>query len=350
MPEHSKSWQRREILKATGAASAVSMAGFAGCAGNGDDTGGEEDYPSKPIRLIIPFSQGGGTDTINRVLVPILSDKLGVNIEIDNVEGAASMRGTQEGIQADPDGYTILAFNPPSTPISYLVNQPDFDLTSVEGIASYAIAPAVVTVNPDVADDYGIETYSDLVDTYQEGQLEAFAGQSVGSYFHVMALLMRKRHGLDFNPEKYVAYSGTGPAVESVASGETPAGIGIDTATAAFSEDDRLDIPAVITSEGSNVYPDTPTIPDEGFDNIDAVGQVTRCYWAPPDTPDHIINTLTESVEEMVNDPEIEEYAEEEGQQMMYQGPEYADNLLSEILNDIPNEVDLESIREEVQE
>lgn len=345
MTSSGQNWRRREILKYTGAGS---IAGLAGCIGGvGDDSEGS-NYPSQPIKLIIPFSQGGGTDTINRKLVPVLSEKLDVNIQIENVPGAASMRGTAQALQAKPDGYTLLAFNPPSTPISYLVNEPDFDLQSAQGIASYALAPAVVTVNPDVADEHGIESYGDLIEKYEDGTLEAFAGQSIGSYFHVMALVARKRHGLKFNPDKYVAYDGTGPAVEAVASGEVPAGLGIDTATIAFTEDDRLRVPAILTSEGSGAYPDTPTVTELDYDNMDAVGQVTRCYWAPPDTPQSVIDTVSGAVEEMVNDDEIQQYAEEQGQQISYKGPDYADELLNDILEEIPNEVDLESIREQV--
>lgn len=344
MTDRARKWRRRDILTYTGIASAASLAG---CLGGGGGNGGSE-YPSEPIKLIIPFSQGGGTDTINRQLVPVLSEKLGVNIQIENVPGAASMRGTAQALQAKPDGYTILAFNPPSTPISYLVNQPDFKLRDAMGIASYALAPAVVTVNPDVADKHGIESYGDLIEKYKDGTLQAFAGQSIGSYFHVMALIARMRHGLEFNTDKYIAYDGTGPAVEAVASGEAPAGLGIDTATLSFTEDDRLRVPVVLTSEGSAAYPDKPTVTELDYENMDAVGQVTRCYWAPPETPQDVIDTLTGAVEEMVNDDKIKQYAEEQGQQVSYNGPDYANNLLNDILENIPNEVDLGSIREEV--
>ncbi len=360
---------RRDVIKYTGAATVVS--GLAGCSGGGgsddsgdsesggsgdsggDSTGGSssgsgDEYPNQPVELIIPFSQGGGTDTINRQLVPVLSEKLGVEVQINNVPGAASMRGTSQALRADPDGYTMLAFNPPSTPISYLVNQPDFDLTRVRGVAGYAIAPAVATLNPGVADENGIESYGDLIAAYQDGTLSAFAGQSIGSYFQVMALIMKNRHGLDFDSENYIAYDGTGPAVEAVASGEVPAGLGIDTATLSFTEADRLRVPAILTSEGSAAYPDKPTVTDLGYENMDSVGQVTRCYWMPPETPQERIDTMSSAIEEMINDDEVQQYAEEAGQQVFYRGPDYADELLDANLNEIPEEVDLESIREEV--
>jgi tripartite-type tricarboxylate transporter receptor subunit TctC len=348
--------RRRDIIKYTGAASLI---GLAGCSGDGSDGGSDgsdggsdggsgSNYPEQPVKLVIPFSQGGGTDTINRQTVPALSDNLGVNVQIENVPGAASMRGTSQALRADPDGYTMLAFNPPSTPISYLVNQPDFDLTEVQGVAAYAIAPAVVTLNPDVADEHNIESYGDLIAAYQDGTLEAFAGQSIGSYFHVMALIMKERHGLDFDSENYIAYDGTGPAVEAVASGEAPAGIGIDTATLSFTEDDRLRVPTILTSEGSAAYPDTQTVTELDYENMDSVGQVTRCYWMPPGTSQEKIDIMSSAVEEMVNDEEVQQYAEESGQQLLYRGPDYADSLLNEILNEIPNEVDLESIRDQI--
>lgn len=371
MLDPNENWCRRNFIKTTGVVSASSMIGVAGCTGNrdnsddsdgsdnSDDSDGsdnsdnsndlnDQDYPSQPIKLIVPFSQGGGTDTINRALVPVLSEKLGVDIQIENISGAASLRGTAQGLQANPDGNTMLAFNPPSTPISYLIHQPDFDLQDAKGVAAYAISPQGITVNPDVANEHGIESYDDLIAKYQDGTLQAFAGETIGSYYHVMALVLRERHGLEFNPDKYVPYEGSGPAVEAVASGEVPAGLGSAAAMVPFTEDDRIRVPAILTSEGSPAYPDTPTVTELGYENVDSVGQMTRCYWVPPETPPEKVDTLTSAVEEMVNDSEIQQYAEENGMQVMYRGPEYVDELLNDILDNIPSEVDMESIRDQI--
>lgn len=339
-------YNRRQILK-RGSATAIGTSLLAGC--NSITGGGEEgeEYPEQPIEMVIPFSQGGGTDITNRFLADHIGNELGTDIVIENIEGAASLRGTQEVVQnREPDGYTILAFNPPSTPISYLVHEPDFDIQSLEGIATYAITPHLVNVNTNTANDYGIENYDDLTEAYQEGQLDTFAGQSLGSYFHVLALTLRNKTGLEFT--NYVGYDGTGPTVEAVASGEAPAGIGNDVASVAFEEDDLLIPIVMLTTEGSNIYPDMDDLTDFGYEQMDFLGQVTRCYWAPPDTPQERLDTLTNAVESTLEKEEVIQWAEEEGHQLNFGNQEDANQVLNDVLERIPEEVDLESIRQEV--
>ncbi|MFC7009817.1 hypothetical protein [Halalkalicoccus salilacus] len=105
-------------------------ASLAGCLGR---DGGDE-YPSQSIRLVVPFSEGGSTDTFARQLQSHLSDELGVEIQIENIPGSASLRGAQEAYNSDPDGYTYLMMNPPSTPLSTVINDTDWDITEMKGL------------------------------------------------------------------------------------------------------------------------------------------------------------------------------------------------------------------------
>jgi tripartite-type tricarboxylate transporter receptor subunit TctC len=209
-----------------------------------------------------------------------MADELGTSIAIENVPGAASLRGTGRLYNADPDGYTIGGFNPPSTPVSAMVNQPEYDMTDLEGVGTYARTPFVIVANP----TYEIEDFDDLLSRYADGELEIFSGKERGGVDHVLALLMQENDNYDFQWDRYVGYDGTGPAVQATISDEVPAAIATDTGAAGAVEDDRLDVIACLSSQGSQVFPDIPSTTDLGYDNIDFLGQLVRGIYAPEGT------------------------------------------------------------------
>ena len=332
---------RRTFLKAGG--TAVVATTIAGCTedeGAGDED--PEDYPSQPIELIVPFAEGGTTDVIARQFTPYMSEYLDVDFEINNVEGAGSLRGIAEAYQADPDGYTLVMFNPPSTPVAYLLTPQDYELSELTPIATYATGGTNLAAHP----DYGLETMDDVVDAYANGELEQWAGQEVGSYYHVISLVLRDRIGVEW--DNYVGYGGNGPATESIVGGENPAGVSSPTVTQAFTEDDRLDVPVVLSSEGDPAYPDTPTITDEGYDNIDFISTLTRQFWAPPDTPDYVAEAVGEAVQYALEQEAIEEWADDSGNVLDFRGPDETLQTLEDTLETVPEEVDIDSLQEEV--
>ncbi|MFC7225474.1 Bug family tripartite tricarboxylate transporter substrate binding protein [Halalkalicoccus sp. GCM10025322] len=332
--DHKKS--RRAVLKYGGVS--IVGASLAGCLGR---DGGDE-YPSQSIRLVVPFSEGGSTDTFARQLQSHLSDELGVEIQIENIPGSASLRGAQEAYNSDPDGYTYLMMNPPSTPLSTVINDTDWDITEMKGVASYERTSILVMVNPDLE----IQDFEDLLSRYSNGELSQWAGQTVGSYYHVASLYMRQNYDLSF--DDYIGYEGNGPATQSVVSGENPAGISSSAATQGFTEDDRLEVPVLLGSAGTPAYPDTPTIPDLGYEDMDFLGNLTRSFAAPPETPDENIETFSSAVESVLGNDELQQWGEETGANFEYMGPDDTDQLIDEVVNKVQEELDVESIREQI--
>lgn len=332
---------RRDYVKYAGAASAAAMTGLAGCSGGGDG-----EYPTDDITYIIPFSEGGGTDTYARQFISHMADELGTNIAIENVPGAASLRGTGQLYNADPDGYTIGGFNPPSTPVSAMVNPPEYDMTELEGVGTYARTPFVVVANP----SYEIEDFEDLLTRYADGELEIFSGKERGGVDHVLALLMQGNDSYDFQWDRYVGYDGTGPAVQATISDEVPASIATDTGAAGAVEDDRLDVIACLSSQGSAVFPDVPSTADLGFDNIDFLGQLVRGVYAPEGTSEDQIQVLTEALEVALQADEVQSWSEETGNVVEYGGPESASNAVADAFEQIPEQIDLEQVREAADE
>ncbi len=317
------------------------MTGLAGCS-----DGGDGEYPNEDITYIIPFSEGGGTDTYARQFISHMGDELGVNIAIENVPGAASLRGTGQLYNSDADGYTIGGFNPPSTPVSAMVNPPEFDMTKLEGVGTYARTPFVVVANP----SYGIEDFDDLLSRYADGELEIFSGKERGGVDHVLALLMQGNDSYDFQWDRYVGYDGTGPAVQATISDEVPAAIATDTGAAGAVEDDRLDVIACLSSQGSEVFPDIPSTTDLGYENIDFLGQLVRGIFAPEGTSEDQIQVLTEALEAALQTDEVQNWSEETGNVVEYGGPESASNAVTDAFEQIPEQVDLESVREAADE
>jgi len=341
---------RRDFMKIAGGASAVAMTGLAGCTGGSDtDAGGDTDggsdapsYPDGDIRYIVPFSEGGGTDTYARQVIPQMADALGTNVAIENIPGAASLRGTGELFFSEPDGYTFGGFNPPSTPVSAMVNPPNFEMTELAGVGTYARTPFVIVANA----DYEVESFSGLVDRYADGELEIFAGKERGGVDHVMALLMQGLY--DFQWDRYVGYDGSGPAVQATIADEVPATISTDTAALSAVESGRADAIVCMSSNGTSVFPDLASVTDEGFDNIDFIGELRRGMFAPSGTPSDVIQTLTGALETALASDPVQEWSESTGNVIEYGGPEVAEDAVANAFELIPQNVDLEAVRQEV--
>ncbi|WP_230198546.1 Bug family tripartite tricarboxylate transporter substrate binding protein [Halopiger goleimassiliensis] len=328
---------RRTVLKGIGAASAVGLAGVG-------SVHGQAEYPSDDIRYIIPFGEGGGTDVYGRQMIPLVDEHenfSGVNIAIENLEGAASLRGTGEMMFAEPDGYTVAAFNPPSTPVSEMVNPQPFDLEDVTGLCGYATTQFIIVANP----AYEIEGYEDLMDRYEDGELEIFSGKERGGVDHVMALLMQELHG--FGWDRYVGYPGSGPAVQATIANEVPAAISTDTAAEAAVEGGDVDPVVSLVGDGSAVFPDLETVTDLGYENIDFISELTRGIFAPPGTPDQVEEVWSEAVEDVLQTDEMQEWSEETGNPIDFKTGDEVEAAVVDSYEIIPENVDLEMIRGE---
>lgn len=329
---------RRNYLKTSAAVAAGSLTGLSGCIG--DLTGDDSGYPHDTVRVIVPFGEGGGTDTNARNLLPAAGDILGVNFQIDNVPGAASLRGVGEAYNAEPDGSTILFFNAPSTPTSWLVNPQDWELTEFEGLATYGLTPFGVWANPDA----DIDGFEDLIAKYNSGEFTNFGGQGRGGYVHVQALVMRNMDEYNLAFENYIGYDGSGPTIQAIASGEVPAGVASAIAASGPVADGRVEPLAILASGGSPAMPDVPSVTDLGYPNMDWIGVSTNCAWGPPGLSDDLVQTLNETIGEATESDAFQSYAEESGLTVNFGSPSDAEQVLEDALSRIQENVDLEEL------
>lgn len=327
---------RRTVLQTTGAAMAL---GLAGCTGSDD-----EDYPSENVHAIITSSEGGGTDQYGRVILPEVGEVLDVTMEIENIGGAATLRGTGEMMGSEPDGHTLAAFNMPSTVLASQVNDAPFNLQDVTGVATYGRNSNVAIINGDLREELGIEGYEDLLEAYEDGDIDAIAGQETGNHYHVQATqVMPEQHG--FSLPEYVAYSGSGEISQAVASGEVPVGITTDSgAEPAVDENGDVQVVATFTSFESPVFPDVGTVTDEGYENIDWVATQIRGYWMPPETPEDRVEIMSEAIEDALESDAVQEWAENTGNIVEYGGPQETEDTLNEQYETIEQEIDIDQV------
>lgn len=328
---------RRAFLQA-----GLATGGVFATAGCLDELTGGDEFPSESITTIVPFDEGGGSDVIMRQMADPLSDELDTSMEIVNVPGAGAMRGIGQLLNEDNDGHTIGKFNPLTTSIQAMISPPDFEMTDLEGVATVGYNAIVLIANA----DEGIENLEDLISRYEDGVYETVGG--LGVHYLVQAVYFRDEYGMDW--DRYIEYSGAGPINEAITSGEVPVAITSDTGALSPVESGDANIVAVLVSDGTEVFPEAESVTDQGFEEMDFMGQVTRSIWAPNDTPSDNIETLSEAFEQTIESETMQDWSEETGNPVEYGGPEAADEALNSVWDEIPDLINIDELREEAGE
>ena len=323
---------RRRFMQAAGLGS---VAALAGCLGGGDDAGGddtgsEDEGPWRPdetVRYIVPYSEGGGTDTYARGIVEAFTDAMGQSIQIDNIPGAGGLNGFGQLMRAEPDGHTILGNAGPLEVAPQLLEDPGFDQRESTGIGTFGGSAWTLVVNEEYEGE--VETIDDVIAKHNSGEWENIGVQAPGSSQDIIVLLGKYQlDSYDWQWTNRVRYTGTGPVAAAVASGEVPCGIGTDAGTASVVETGRIYPVTTFVSEGSPVFPDVPSVTDLGYDNIDWVGGLTRAMYAPPETPRNIREGISDALRVAIEDPRTVEWSEQTGNPIFHNGPDAADEVM----------------------
>ncbi|MBS0335374.1 MAG: tripartite tricarboxylate transporter substrate binding protein [Proteobacteria bacterium] len=265
-----------------------------------------QDWPSKPVRFIVPYPPGGGTDVIARIVQEPLSRALGQQIVIENRGGAGGAVGTEAAAKSSPDGYTFLftlsshTINPLLYRLSYDVER---DFLSVTTVASLPQLIAANTSSP-------FRTMQDIVSQAkaQPGKV-AFASVGAGTPSHIAGELLMLRSGIKL---LHIPYKGGGPAVTDVLGGQVPLLFVSIPAAIGFVKSGKLRPIAVTTLKRSGAAPDVPTvaealgIPDYEVDSWYAI-------FAPAKTPGAMVARMQQEVAKVVQLPEVRQKLLEQG-------------------------------------
>ena len=255
-------------------------------------------YPDKPVRFVVPFPPGGGTDVIARIVQGKLQAQLGQTVVIENRGGGGGSLGTDVVAKAPADGYTVLftlsshTINPAIFPKLPFDTERDF-----ESVGIVASLPQILVVLP----SFEANTVKDLIALAKKKPLQ-FASVGNGSPSHLAGELFNLRTGLSIT---HIPYRGGGPAVIDVMGGQVPMLWVSIPAAAQFVKTGKLKALAVSTVKRSAAFPDVPTMQEAGVADF----EVDSWYamFVPAKTPKPIIERLNKALNATVADPEVRE-------------------------------------------
>ncbi len=259
-----------------------------------------DDYPTRPIRMIVPWAPGGGSEISARILGQKLGEYLGTTIVIDTRPGAASMLGTQLAARAQPDGYTLLFTDLPVT-INPAVNKNvGYDaLKDFVPVSMVATSPAILVMHPSVS-AASLAEFIALAKA-QPGKITLGHG-GVGATTHVVGELFQLRAGIKLNP---VPYKGTGPAVADTVAGQVQSAISTMPAAVPHIQSGRLRGLGIAGRKRSTAIPDVPTMAEAGVKGVE--GENWNGVLAPAGVPPAIIAQLNREIVKAIGQPQVRE-------------------------------------------
>jgi len=260
-----------------------------------------QSFPSRPIRLLVAFSPGGGSDTSARIIGLKLGELAGQPVVVDNRPGAAGNIATQIAASAPPDGHTLLwGFSTPIAVNPSLYKNLPFDTTKdLEPITLIATSQYMLVVNPSVPANSVKELIA--VAKSKPGRL-SYASAGVGTPHHLAAEMLKKQAGLDI---VQVTYKGGGPAALAVMSGEVQMHFGSFASSLPYVKAHKLRALALTGPERSREAPDLPTMQELGFAGFDV-----RSWFgvlAPAGTSKAIIALFSRDLLKILAMPEVKQ-------------------------------------------
>ena len=251
-------------------------------------TSGAPDYPSRPIRLLVPFAPGGGADTLARIITPRLTESMGQQWVVDNRGGAAGNIAAETVSRAAPDGYTVfmgfstvLTVNPSLYRLAFSVEK------DLQPVTLLATAQYILVVHPSVQ----ANSVKELVALMKERPKSLnYASAGVGSPLHLAGELFQRRAGVQM---VHIPYNGGGPAAAAVLAGEAQLIFGSVASSMPHVKSGKLRALATTGAERSKVAPDVPTMREAGVPGV----EVTSWYafMVPAGTPEPIARAIRDA-------------------------------------------------------
>ena len=275
-----------------------------------------DDYPSRPIRIIVPYAPGGGADTVARIVARRVSDTIGQPIVIENRTGAGSILGTDAVAKAEPDGYTLLLGQ--SGPISInpavykdLRYDPVKDFAPVTMTTAY---PYILVVNAKLP-ARSLPEFVALAKS-QPGAMN-YGTTGIGAANHLVAELFNGKAGLKMT---HIPYRGTALAVGDLVAGQVTMVFGDPISVLPHMQSGSLRALAVTSLQRSAVAPEVPTVAESGFPGFDALAW--HGILAPAKTPPAIVKKLNAEIVNALRHPETQALLVKQAMQTVGNTPE----------------------------
>ena len=259
-----------------------------------------QSYPSKPIRLIVPYAPGGGVDIMGRIIATKLSEKTGAQIVVENRGGGGTIIGTELVAKAPPDGYTLLFANPALVAAPALNDKLPYDtLKSLTAVVMVAGSYNMLVTHPAVP----VKSIKEFVALAKAnpGQLN-YASAGEGSAIHLAMAQFENAAGIEL---VHIPYKGAAPALTDVVAGHVPTMFATTPPGIPYIRAGRLRPLGVSSIRRLAVLPDVPTIAESGYPGF----EVNNWYAivAPAETPKPIIAKLNSEANAILNAPDVRE-------------------------------------------
>jgi tripartite-type tricarboxylate transporter receptor subunit TctC len=276
----------------------------------------QDKYPSKLVRLVVPFAAGGSTDVVARALGQELSERIGQPVIVENKPGAGGTVGSDYVAKSPPDGYTLLigTVSTHGAAVSLYEKLPYEPLRDFAPITEIATIPNLVVVN---AASVPVQTLAELVQLAkkQPGKL-TFASNGAGTSNHLATELLKTASGIDI---VHVPYKGSGPALNDLLAGHVSMMLDVVMTSYPHVKAGKLKALAVTGSTRSPLLPDVPTVAEQGFPGFEAI--VWFGVLAPAKTPPAIVERLNKELVAAINSPKLKTLLESQGAQTVANTP-----------------------------
>jgi tripartite-type tricarboxylate transporter receptor subunit TctC len=264
-----------------------------------------DDYPSRSIRLIVPFPPGGSNDVVGRIIANQLGQKLGQTVFVDNRAGAGGVVGTDLAVKSASDGYTLLVISLAHAVDPWIYKEPFDPIKDFVPVVILATGTNVLTVNPNVP----VHSVKELIELAKAkpGYLN-YASAGIGSFQNLSGELFKLMADVDI---VHVPYKGGGPSMFAVIAGEGQVMFSSIVQTVANIQSGHLRALATGGTQRSPILPDLPTIAEAGVP-----GYVAADWWgilAPAGTPQPIVDKVHGAIEEVLRSPDTMKYLDQQG-------------------------------------
>jgi tripartite-type tricarboxylate transporter receptor subunit TctC len=272
-----------------------------------------QDYPSKPVRIVVPFAPGGLNDIVGRMIATRLSERLGKQFIVENRTGAGGIVGSELVANAPKDGHTLLIVSIAHAVNPALYKLPYEPLKAFAPIAIFLSSPNALAVNPELPAK-SLKEFIALAKA-KPGELQ-YASGGVGGSLHLGFELLKLTAGIDV---LHVPFRGAGPAMIDVIGGHTKAIVATVSTLAPHVRGGKLRALAVSGAKRSAMLPDIPTFDEGGVSGYEAGNWIGLA--APAGTPDHIIALLHKEISAMQDLPETQERLANDGATLVKMTP-----------------------------
>jgi tripartite-type tricarboxylate transporter receptor subunit TctC len=279
------------------------------------------NYPNKPIKIVVPFASGGVADNYSRFLAPKLQEELGQPFLVEDRPGAGSIIGTDFVAKSAPDGYTLLMMSNTQTVNESLVPNKPFSLNrDFVGIAPINYSDLVLVVHPSLA----VNNLADLIKLAKSkpGQLN-FASSGTGTPYHMAGELFNALAGVDM---VHIPYKGSSGARTDLIGGQVNMMFDAITTMSEFVKNNKVRAIATSGHTRSTIMPSVPTVAESGVPKFEAT--IWLGLMAPKGTSSEIVNKLNQAVLKIINKPEVKDLWATQGAYPMIMTPNEFDKFL----------------------